>query len=574
MSNIKFTQLPDLANITAATIVPVVAANVNYTVTAANLQNYVRSGTGNITGGNISVTGAVTGSGGTFANVTVTNTAAIGNITVPVAGTINVGNSRIQNVAEPISGTDAATKDYVDGTLSSSLFSITAGATTDGVNFGQGIEFQGVANQTAVDMVSTRSVEIGLAANPSVTGNITANYFLGNGSQLTGLPATYGNANVATFMAAFGANTISTSGNITAANVIATKLFGDGSAITNITANTALQGNLQGNLTGNGFGASAFAFLSATGNVTAGNVITLGQVSATGNITGSFVKGNGAELTGLVSSIVAGTGISISAATGAVTITNNNPTPYGNANVVANLAALSSNPISTTGNITGGNLNTGGRVSATGNVTGAFLFGNGSGMTGLVTGLTAGSGISLSGSTGNVTITATGGGGGGTSISNGTSNVSIDSSGGNITMGVGGNANLFTIATNTSTPVSALGGYFGNIFCGKLVGANPTGGQYRGINAAVQINGNASTSCELGGFGTTIIQGGTTQLTMTGSIIDVGGGLSLTTNPLRRTLQTTTAGAAGTTGDIRWDANYIYVCTATNTWKRVALSSF
>ena len=32
--------------------------------------------------------------------------------------------------------------------------------------------------------------------------------------------------------------------------------------------------------------------------------------------------------------------------------------------------------------------------------------------------------------------------------------------------------------------------------------------------------------------------------------------------------------ATGTAGQIEWDANYIYVCTATNTWKRAALASF
>ena len=30
----------------------------------------------------------------------------------------------------------------------------------------------------------------------------------------------------------------------------------------------------------------------------------------------------------------------------------------------------------------------------------------------------------------------------------------------------------------------------------------------------------------------------------------------------------------GFPGEIRWDANYIYVCVATDTWKRVALSSW
>lgn len=34
------------------------------------------------------------------------------------------------------------------------------------------------------------------------------------------------------------------------------------------------------------------------------------------------------------------------------------------------------------------------------------------------------------------------------------------------------------------------------------------------------------------------------------------------------------AGAAGTTGDICWDSNYVYVCVATNTWKRSALSTW
>jgi hypothetical protein len=34
------------------------------------------------------------------------------------------------------------------------------------------------------------------------------------------------------------------------------------------------------------------------------------------------------------------------------------------------------------------------------------------------------------------------------------------------------------------------------------------------------------------------------------------------------------AGAAGTEGDICWDANYIYVCVAANTWKRVAIATW
>ena len=34
------------------------------------------------------------------------------------------------------------------------------------------------------------------------------------------------------------------------------------------------------------------------------------------------------------------------------------------------------------------------------------------------------------------------------------------------------------------------------------------------------------------------------------------------------------ATATGNAGDICWDANYVYVCVAANTWKRAALSSW
>ena len=45
------------------------------------------------------------------------------------------------------------------------------------------------------------------------------------------------------------------------------------------------------------------------------------------------------------------------------------------------------------------------------------------------------------------------------------------------------------------------------------------------------------------------------------------------------TLKVTTAtpasaAATGVAGTIVWDASYIYVCTATNTWKRVAIATW
>ena len=43
---------------------------------------------------------------------------------------------------------------------------------------------------------------------------------------------------------------------------------------------------------------------------------------------------------------------------------------------------------------------------------------------------------------------------------------------------------------------------------------------------------------------------------------------------LRTAKTPATAGAAGNQGDICWDAGFIYVCTATNTWKRAAIAAW
>ena len=52
--------------------------------------------------------------------------------------------------------------------------------------------------------------------------------------------------------------------------------------------------------------------------------------------------------------------------------------------------------------------------------------------------------------------------------------------------------------------------------------------------------------------------------------------LDVNSNTVRiRTARTpASAAAAGNAGDICWDADYIYVCTATNTWKRTAISTW
>ena len=70
-----------------------------------------------------------------------------------------------------------------------------------------------------------------ISGNISTTGNITGNYILGNGSQLTGLPAIYGNANVANYLPTFS-GTLQV-GNIINANGNGIGNIGNGSAYFN-----------------------------------------------------------------------------------------------------------------------------------------------------------------------------------------------------------------------------------------------------------------------------------------------------------------------------------------------------
>jgi len=110
------------------------------------------------------------------------------------------------------------------------------------------------------------------------------------------------------------------------------------------------------------------AIVSASGNITGGNIRTAGLISATGSITGASVvggvmTGSSVSVTGAVTgaSVVGGvmTGSSVSV-TGAVT----------GASVVGT-------SVSSTGNVTGGNILTAGSISATGNLTANSLFSNG-----------------------------------------------------------------------------------------------------------------------------------------------------------------------------------------------------
>ena len=73
--------------------------------------------------------------------------------------------------------------------------------------------------------------------------------------------------------------------------------------------------------------------------------------------------------------------------------------------------------------------------------------------------------------------------------------------------------------------------------------------------------------------GLTVTAGG---LTVTaGGLTVTAGGLTVTAGAVIIPTKTPSASSsAGVAGSIAWDASYIYVCTATNTWERAAVATW
>jgi hypothetical protein len=110
------------------------------------------------------------------------------------------------------------------------------------------------ANINSVGVLTSLAVSGNLTVGGivSANANISGNYFIGNGSQLTGIVSNYGNANVATFLANFGSNLITTTGTITATTLTGQSLVvnfisSDDSAIVQIQDGLEVDGNVVAN---------------------------------------------------------------------------------------------------------------------------------------------------------------------------------------------------------------------------------------------------------------------------------------------------------------------------------------
>ena len=218
-------------------------------------------------------------------------------------------------------------------------------------------------------LISGTSVygNISIATFVSAVGNVTGNYFLGNGSLLTGVSTSASNIN---------------SGN---SNVTVTASNANISVGVTGVSNVAVFASTGEYITG---------LLSASGNILGNNVVFAGPNASVGTATtaATYNIGTGATATGLTKAINIGTaGLAgstttiaigpVTATTAAATATFNTATTVAMANTSATALSVAGNvrggnlvsagQITVTGNATGGNINTAGQVTATGNITAA-----------------------------------------------------------------------------------------------------------------------------------------------------------------------------------------------------------
>lgn len=191
-------------------------------------------------------------------------------------------------------------------------------------------------------------------------------------------------------------------------------------------------------------GANVTGTLSASGNITGGNLVTAGLATVTGNITGgNLVTGGAVSATGIISAtanVIGGNLVTAGLATITGNVVGGNINTGGlvsstgnvvGGNLVTAGAVSATGVVSAVGNIQGGNLRTTGLISATGNITtagnvaGTFFLGNGSQLTGLSLGVSV------------------------TKFVNGTTEGNIGATNGNISFSVGGVANVVVIDTST-----------------------------------------------------------------------------------------------------------------------------
>ena len=177
-----------------------------------------------------------------------------------------------------------------------------AGSNTQ-IQFNNNGSFGASVNLTFDNSANTLAV----AGAASVTGNVTANYFVGNGSQLTGINGMSsgiqnGNSNVQVYAnsnVAISSNGVSNVMVVTSQDVTITGNL-------TVTGNATLSGNILGDRIQNGNTSFDIQTSNGNANISVGGVsnvavFTPSGVVVNGNITANAYQGNGTALIGVLS---------------------------------------------------------------------------------------------------------------------------------------------------------------------------------------------------------------------------------------------------------------------------------
>ena len=420
MSNIKISQLPNLANLASGTQFPVANNSGSFSVTSDTIKNYV-VGAGFTSSGNITAS-YLFGNGSQLTGIDATSiqngTSAVsvissgGNVRANIAGaTVQVLSTGGANITGYVTASGNVTGSYILGN-GSQLTGIDATSIQNGTSAVSVISSGGniranVAGAT-VQTLSTGGADV--TGYITASGNVTGSYILGNGSQLTGIDATSiqnGTANVRTFnngnvtvsaagtanvvvVTSTGANitgTLNATGNANVGNLGATNIVGTltTASQTNITSVGTLGSlNVTGNANVGNLGATNIVGTLTTASQT--NITSVGTLGSL-NVTGNANAGN-LGATSVVATNLSGT---------IQTAAQPNITSLGTLGSLAVSGNITPGGISmSSGNAIIGNLYVSGNTTIAGNITqisgnsGQF-FGNAStGFNALYAGLPAG----------------------------------------------------------------------------------------------------------------------------------------------------------------------------------------
>jgi len=511
-------------NITGGNIATAGLATVTGNVTGGNLitAGSITAGaagiltTGNVRGGNLVSDAVITATGNISSGASVSAQDQIttqGNVIANNISAGNIINTGVLNATSNVSAAGNVTgSNLVTGGSVTAVGAVTGGSITTGGlitatgNITTSAFFVGdggfLSNVTAISNVTTSQITNGttVMAIAGPNGNIFATVnAIGNilvlattGAFVTGVISATGNvagANVNT------GGIVSATGNINGGNVNAgignfTTVIGAANA-NSLTSGTVSSDRLSGsytiNVTGNVSGTAAtvtnaaqanitsvgtLTSLAVTGNVTGGNLVTSGAVSATGAITGAAITGT--SLTVSTGNITAGNLI----LSGAI---------VDSAQLDIQTTALNANIVLTPNGT--GNVNIG-RMSASGNITAAAFYGP------LVGAVTSSTTISA---TGNIT----GGNLSGTSIvgtlttAAQTNITSVGTLGslavtGNITSGnLSGTSIVGTLTTAAQTNITSIGTLGSLSVTGNIVGGNLITAGLASLSSIVKTGTNA-----------------------------------------------------------------------------------